>query len=261
MIQKKSLCANQQENSSISIEYAVESDYFAIADYFKNILNSTLHNKFDSEGLSEHECLKTKLSFNQIPSIQITQKITENMQNDEKAENNKKIDENEKNEIILEENKKIEENKEIMEKKQGDAKELKNLLNKLEEKKEITHKFEVEPSLIESVYELVENNDSESSFFTNPIQINSPLLQRSTSEQTKQKKFVITAVENKGKVNFKSKFQDKVENEISQRKKTEEFKKIELYKSISDISFDFLSFHKTLVLEKNEKDVKFSFIL
>jgi len=141
---------------------------------------------------------------------------------------------------------KMKENSEIVKKirKEDEKNEIKTFLN---------NKFEYEPSLIESVYELVDNNDAESSFMTNPIQFNSPLLKKSVSEQPNKKKFIVAAVENQGKVNFKSSFPDQIEN----YEKSQELGKPELHKSISDISFDFMSFHQTLIIEKNVKILVF----
>lgn len=204
IIKKKMLIV--PDLSSLSIEYEVESDYLAMAEYFKKILHTTLQSKYDDNLSNSNE----KADPLQLPTIQITHKITEN------NENSKEENEEEKEEI----NNKI----------------------------PLDDKNDFENSLIESVYELVENKDSDSSFLTNPIQIINSPLKRSISAQDKKTQFIVTAVERKGKINFKSRAP---ENYYEMKNIKEEMGAPLLQKSISDISFDFLSFHQTLNIEKN----------
>lgn len=196
---------NEPNLSSLSIEYAVESDYLAMAEYFKNILHTTLQNKYDDNLPNSYE----KTLELQLPKIQISHKFTENKE--DAKENEEKKEEN-------------------------------------PEEFAFDFKNEYEPSLIESVYELVENKDSDSSFMTNPVQIINSPLKRSISAQDKKTQFIVSAVEKKGKVNFKSRAP---ENYYEMKNAAEEIGIPLLQKSISDISFDFLSFHQTLNADKN----------
>jgi len=196
--------------SNASIEYAVHSDYYAMADYFKTILTSTLHSKYD-ETHEEKQLEPQNIQSSQIPSIQISQKITEN---DKKKDASPKESEKTKE---------------------------KGKVEKIEEEEKENYGLDHESSFVESIYEVVENKETtESSILADPAQFYSPNLKKSISEQIPKKKFVVVAVENNGKVNFTSRI-DLIN------------KKPELYKSISDISFDFLSFHQTLKPEKEEK--------
>lgn len=148
--------------SNMTVEYAVESDCFELSDYFKKILNNSLKNKF----IDEIENEKTKniedLNKNSIklPKVEISEKITEKKQGSEVFED-----------------------------------EMKEILQKEEENKENDINLK-ECSIIESVYELVDNKDSDSSFLTN---INSPFLKKSISAEEKNKKIIISAIKQKKK--------------------------------------------------------------
>lgn len=195
--------------SNMTVEYAVESDCFELSDYFKKILNNSLKNKFIDEIENEKTKNNEDLNKNSIklPKVEISEKITEKKQGSEVVEDK-----------------------------------MKDVIEKEEENKENDINLK-ECSIIESVYELVDNIDSDSSFLTN---INSPFLRKSISAEEKNKKIIISAIKQKKKVNFALQMPTNQELTLENM----ENQHLEMKKSISDISFDFLSLHNTLCQEK-----------
>lgn len=103
-------------------------------------------------------------------------------------------------------------------------------------------------SLIESVYELVENIESDSSFLTNPQCFLSPLKRETSLEREKDSKFMISGVKHKQKLNLNSKLPLNLDftRKRSYYEDDLNIPQTNFHKSISDISFDFMSMKKTL---------------
>ena len=231
LIEKKA--PETKDPSNVSVEYAVHSDYYSMAEYFKNVLTSTLQTKYDDEksipiNQNQHEIL---------PKIQLSHKVTEKEPSLTQISPKVSVSSEKEKQLIISNPKEKEEIKE-QEKKKDEQEE-----NKEEEKHE-GFGLDRDSSVVESIYEIVENKETESSILTDPANFFSPCLKKSVSEQNPGRKLVVAAVENKGKVNFSSKFPTIEEFPMENKRKNKDLP--EFTKSISDISFDFLSFHQTV---------------
>lgn len=202
--------------SNLKVEYGLQSDSIELAEYFKTVLNSALKTKFIEEkheaNTNENPLLEKSLSKTaKMPKIEITQKITNNIQ---------------ENQIST-------------------------------EKEELKNDGE---SLIESVYELVENKESDSSFLANPYCFLSPLKKETSLEKEKDNKIMISGVKHKEKLNLNSKLPLNLDftRKRSYYEDDIDIPQTNFHKSISDISFDFMSMKKTL---QNQSKVYFLLII
>lgn len=198
LIQKKGM--DVRDSARLGVEFAVHSDYFEMAEYFKSVLASSLKQLAD-EGID---------SPPKPPSIQITHRVSF---------------QDEPGNAPLNEQKQEEESKEP-------------------QKKHINLECD-SSSLVESVYEVVDNKESENSeIIADPALCYSPFLKKSISEPNQKKsKFKVSIRENQGKASLQAQELETQEDCL-------------LRKSISEISFDFLSFHQTVKPAKPDVSVR-----
>lgn len=201
-----------------------------MAEYFKTVLTSTLRRKYEDEDEKS-----IPLNQNQpeiLPKIQLSHKVTEKEPSLTQISPKISVSSEKEKQSIIKEKEEMKEHEKNEEQKEN------------EEEKHEGLGLDRDSSVVESIYEIVENKETESSILTDPANFYSPCLKKSISEQNPGRKLVVAAVENKGKVNFTSKFP--TIEEFPQEKKQKNKDLPEFTKSISDISFDFLSFHQTV---------------